>query len=179
MAGYLLPIALGAAVTVGAMAEKNPYDSAGQDGAYLVPYVGGYNVFSDNDATDGDKTVDIGGEYRFSALNYGFRPVVGGLVNFKGDVYGYGGFVVDVPLYKDRIWFIPGAAAGAFAHGDGRDLGGVLEFRTSAEIAYRFDNNQRLGVAIFHLSNAGIYDRNPGTESITVNYSIPLASLKW
>ncbi len=177
MAGYLLPIALGSSLVIGTMAEKNPYDTAGQNGAYLVPYAGGYNVFSDNDATDGDKTAVVGGEYRFGAMNYGVRPVLGALVNFKGDSYGYGGFVVDVPLYQDRLWFIPGAAVGAFAHGNGRDLGGVLEFRTSAEIAYRFDNNQRIGLAIAHLSNANIYDRNPGTETITVNYSIPVGSL--
>lgn len=177
MAGYLLPIAVGAALTTGVMAEKNPYDTKGQNEPYIVPYAGVYNVFSDNDQSDRKRTGDIGAEFRFSAWNYGFRPVIGGLVNFKGDAYGYGGFVVDVPLYKDRVWFIPGAAVGAFAHNNGRDLGGAIEFRTSAELAYRFDNNQRLGVAIFHLSNAGIYDRNPGTESITVNYSIPLSQI--
>ena len=176
---YLLPVALASATLVGVTAEKNPYDNAGQNGAYMVPYVGGYNVFSDNDITDGDKTVVVGGEYRFAAFNYGIRPVLGALVNFKGDTYGYGGFVLETPLYKDRIWFIPGAAVGAFGHGDGRDLGGALEFRTSAELAYRFDNNQRIGINIFHLSNAGIYNSNPGTEAITVTYSIPVSSLSW
>ena len=113
MPGYLLPIAIGA----GTMAKENPYLSAAQNDAYAVAYAGGYNVFADNDITDGDKTVVIGGEYRFRNLGYGFRPVIGGHGNFKGDFYGYAGFVVDVPLYQDRIWFIPGAAVGAFAHG--------------------------------------------------------------
>jgi len=174
---YLLPIAIGAALVTGTMAEKNPYDSQGQDGAYLVPYVGGFNVFSDNDVTDGERTGVVGGEYRFGAWSYGIRPTLGALVDFKGDGYAYAGFVADIPLYQDRIWFIPGAAVGAYGHHNGRDLGGVLEFRTSAELAYRFDNNQRLGLAISHLSNAGIYDENPGLESITVNYSIPLSQL--
>jgi hypothetical protein len=31
-----------------------------------------------------------------------------------------------------------------------------------------------LGVAISHLSNAGIGDRNPGTEIATLYYSLPL-----
>lgn len=174
---YLLPLAVGAALVVGTQAEQTPYSTPEQNGAYLTTYAGGYNIFSDNDITDGEKTAVVGGEYRFSALSYGIRPVLGFHANFEGDTYTYGGLVVDVPLYEDRIWFIPGAAAGAFTHGDGRDLGGVLEFRTSAEIAYRFDNNQRLGVAISHLSNANIYDNNPGTETITVNYSIPVSHL--
>ena len=50
----------------------------------------------------------------------------------------------------------------------------MLEFRTSAELAYRFDNNNRIGVAITHLSNANIYNQNPGTETITLNYSVPM-----
>ena len=28
--------------------------------------------------------------------------------------------------------------------------------------------------SISHISNAGIYDKNPGTENLTLNYSIPL-----
>jgi len=174
---YLLPVAIGAALVTGGLAEKNPYDSPEQNGAYIAPYVGGYNVFSDNDQTDGHKSAVGGLEYRFQNLGYGVRPVVGGLINTRGDAYAYAGLQMDVPLYQDRLWFIPGAAAGAFAQGDGRDLGGALEFRTSAEIAYRFDNNQRLGVAISHLSNAGIYDSNPGTEMITVHYSIPVSQI--
>ncbi|MCH7937915.1 MAG: acyloxyacyl hydrolase [Proteobacteria bacterium] len=54
------------------------------------------------------------------------------------------------------------------------DLGHEFEFRSQIEFAYRFDNRARLGVAISHSSNASIVDTNPGTETILVNYSIPL-----
>lgn len=174
---YLLPIAAGAALIMGVQGEKNPYDTAGQDGAYFVPSIGAYNVFTDNDRYNDDTEFMGGAEYRFSNMGYGVRPVIGAHANAEGDLYGYAGFVMDVPLYKDRFWFIPGAAIGAYHHEDGFDLGGALEFRTSAELAYRFDNNHRLGVAIAHISNADIYDNNPGTENITVNYSIPVSSL--
>ena len=53
----------------------------------------------------------------------------------------------------------------------------MLEFRSGIEVAWRFDNRSRLGVEFTHISNAGIYDRNPGTETLTVNYSIPLDQL--
>ena len=36
---------------------------------------------------------------------------------------------------------------------------------------------QRLGLAIHHISNAGTYDKNPGTELVTVQYSYPLDKL--
>jgi len=177
MVGYIIPAFAAAAIAIGVQAEKNPYDSAGQNGGYLVPYVGGYNVMSSdsNKFQDGPKSVMGGVEYRFSAWKYGFRPVVGALANTRGDAYAYGGFVVDVPLYKDRFWFVPGFDVGAFEHGNGRSLGGALEFRSSAELAYRFDNNHRIGIGFSHISNAKIYTKNPGTEMATVHYSIPFS----
>lgn len=54
------------------------------------------------------------------------------------------------------------------------DLGYPLEFRSAIEFAYRFDNRARLGVAVSHTSNAHLGDKNPGTEALLVNYSIPL-----
>jgi hypothetical protein len=46
------------------------------------------------------------------------------------------------------------------------------------ELAYRFDNRSRLGLAVSHYSNASIGDTNPGTETATVYYSIPLNSFR-
>ena len=54
------------------------------------------------------------------------------------------------------------------------DLGYALEFRSQLEAAYRFDDRSRLGMAIGHYSNASLGDSNPGTEFLTVYYSIPL-----
>ena len=52
-----------------------------------------------------------------------------------------------------------------------------LEFRSQAELSYIFDDKARLGVAVSHLSNAGIGDRNPGTEVLSLYYMVPLHSL--
>ena len=41
------------------------------------------------------------------------------------------------------------------------------------EIAYRFDDRSRLGVAISHYSNAGLGDTNPGTATLSLYFSIP------
>ena len=60
--------------------------------------------------------------------------------------------------------------------GDGRDLGHELEFRSSIELSYRFDDRTRLGLSFYHLSNANIGDFNPGTEVLSIVYSIPLGS---
>ena len=68
----------------------------------------------------------------------------------------------------------PSFSVGGFHEGDGKDLGGAIEFRSALELAYRFENNARLGVQVGHLSNASIYDSNPGEEFVILNYSIPV-----
>jgi len=49
--------------------------------------------------------------------------------------------------------------------------------RSQLEVAYRFDGRSRLGLSISHYSNAGLGDDNPGTESLMVNYSVPLKTV--
>ena len=67
-------------------------------------------------------------------------------------------------------------AAGYYDKCNGFDLGHELEFRSSVELSYRFDNRTRLGVSFYHMSNASIDADNPGTEVLSIVYSIPLGS---
>jgi len=54
-------------------------------------------------------------------------------------------------------------------------MGSVFQIRSGLEIAYRFDNRSRPGVIFYHFSNAGLGDDpNPGSEAISLTYSIPL-----
>jgi hypothetical protein len=85
--------------------------------------------------------------------------------------YSYGGIAFDWKLGK--FVFTPSFAAGAYRDGDGKDLGHVVEFRSAIEIAYEFENRHRLGLIFYHLSNASISDNNPGTEVLSLGYSIP------
>jgi lipid A 3-O-deacylase len=57
------------------------------------------------------------------------------------------------------------------------DLGHTVEFRSQAEIAYRFDDRSRLGLAISHYSNASLGSSNPGTETLSLYYSIPFSNI--
>ena len=41
------------------------------------------------------------------------------------------------------------------------------------DIFYRFRNNARVGVGIFHISNADSGYRNPGSETLVLKYQIP------
>jgi hypothetical protein len=54
------------------------------------------------------------------------------------------------------------------------DLGSHLEFRSGLELFYHLGKGYRLGVGVFHYSNAGVARHNPGTESVRVAFVIPL-----
>jgi hypothetical protein len=69
--------------------------------------------------------------------------------------------------------FRPGFAVSVFEHGDGKDLGGPIEFRSSLEATYRVRQHLRLGLLVYHLSNAGIYDLNPGSNSLVFVVGFP------
>ena len=101
------------------------------------------------------------------------RPSLGFFVTTDSSLYGWFGLSTDLIFWR-KLVLTPQIAVGAYNQGDGEDLGGTLEFRSGVVLAWRFDNESRLGVGVHHLSNAGIGDRNPGTESLAVFYSHPL-----
>ena len=74
-----------------------------------------------------------------------------------------------------HIVLTPSIGIGAWYRSGGLDLGSVVEFRSQLELAYRFDDGMRLGVAFSQISNAGIGDHNTGAEIATLYYSIPVA----
>ncbi|MBL8671728.1 MAG: acyloxyacyl hydrolase [Alphaproteobacteria bacterium] len=115
-------------------------------------------------------------EYRHGERYWIIKPTAGFEVALDGSFYAFGGFNID--MFIGRSWvFMPGFAVGGWADGRKIRLGHPLEFRSGAEVAYMFEDGSRLGVAIHHLSNANIGEKNPGTESFMINYSIPLRQL--
>jgi lipid A 3-O-deacylase len=114
------------------------------------------------------------GEYRFGGTLFYLRPFLGAEVSTKGSAYGYGGFGLDIALGSHWV-LTPNAAVGGFERGDGTNLGSWIEFRTGAELDYHFVDQARLGVAFHHISNAGLTQRNPGEEEMTLVYSLPLS----
>lgn len=126
----------------------------------------------------GQEDPEIGGEVHFAPRRLRFQPrclpevtpVLGGTVTGEGSIYGYFGLRSDFPM--DGRWvFTPFWGAGLHYFGGGRDLGGLLEFRSGFEIAYQLKEDERIGFSLYHLSNAGLYERNPGSESLVLSYT--------
>jgi lipid A 3-O-deacylase len=135
----------------------------------LAVGAGAYNVMRNA------KEAQLRLEYRFSyRFLHIIRPVAGALVTNKGSNFTYGGFRLDADVTRHFV-ITPEATMGYWSRGNGKDLGGHFEFKTGGELAWRFDDNSRLGFLFDHISNAGIYKKNPGVESALLVYSIPLS----
>ena len=52
-------------------------------------------------------------------------------------------------------------------------MGGTMQFRSQAEIGYRFDNNMRLTTEFSHISDAKTTRLNPGAEIIGLYLHVP------
>ena len=118
----------------------------------------------------------MGAEYRFGQTFFHFRPFIGGTLTTEIAAYGYAGLGFDVAF--GRHWVLtPNAAFGFYGRGTGTNLGSTVEFRTGAELDYRFDREGRLGITFHHDSNAGLSHRNPGEEEIGIVYALPLSRL--
>lgn len=111
-------------------------------------------------------------EYRFGRKFVVVGPALGLVANTGGGIYGYFALYADISI--GPVVLTPQLAAGGYREGDSLDLGGVFAFREALDLSYRFEDGGRLGVRIAHISNAGIYERNPGVEEAYVTYSLPL-----
>jgi len=131
--------------------------------------VGKVGVFDDEFKAD-----RVGIEYRFRPFGkWDLIPAIGYAFSENDDSFFYADLRYDYWL-NNRWVLIPSLGAGVFTNGTKLDLGNDIEFRSGLEIAYRFNTNYRIGVALFHLSNAGISNNNPGTEALVLSLSIPL-----
>lgn len=148
-----------------ALASESPYK-----GDYIGFGVGYYDVFQDND----EEAATFELNYQYEDIYYGLRPMVGVISTTDSALYGFAGFKWDLPIGTYPFIISPSFAVGAYHHGDGKDLGYGLEFRSGIEVAYEFEEGDRLGLQLSHLSNASIGDRNPGTEILQVNYNMAI-----
>ena len=74
---------------------------------------------------------------------------------------------------ENNLIFTPSFGVGFYNAGDGKKLGNNIEFRTTIEVSYQLENNNRIGFSFGHISNANIGDKNPGVEILNISYQIP------
>ncbi len=145
------------------------------DDPAFFAFSGGWFDFNRQKKESGELTV----EYRDANKFWIFKPMGGIMANSDGGGAAYAGVLVDL-YFGNRLVLTPSFAPGVYLHGASKDLGGPIEFRSQVELSYRFDDRSRLGFGISHMSNAHIYNKNPGTEILFINYAIPASTiLNW
>ncbi len=133
----------------------------------IVLGLGDYNFL------DSNQSVEYRLEWHGSEVWRNFRPLAGYMTSRDDAHYVYGGVVSDFYLTESIIFSLQ-SAIGYYEQGRGKDLGHEIEFKSAAELAWQFSNNSRLGLQIYHLSNAGIDRKNPGTEVLSISYTIQI-----
>jgi len=126
------------------------------------------------DVTDDWDAVEFRAEWHGREVYKKLRPLGGLMATSNWAHYGYAGLVADFDL-GNRFAFSPSFAPGIYVRGgSAKKLGHWIEFRSMAELSYKLDGGARYGLAIYHLSNASLDDFNPGTEVISLSYTLPL-----
>lgn len=121
-----------------------------------------------------DRGTEFRVEYRSDSHLWRIKPFVAAAATTTSQGFIGAGVLLDLYL-GERIVVTPSFGPHLYFGGNKKlDLDYPLEFRSQLEIAYRFDDRARLGVAVSHYSNASLGNTNPGTESATVYYSIPV-----
>lgn len=129
--------------------------------------VGAFNV------SKSEKQVEVGIEFRTPAPVWGLAVAAGLCATQDQSLWVFGGLRRDFSLGGG--WLVtPAFAVSLYSQGDGKDLGGPVEFRTALELGHEWANRRRLALVVYHLSNAGLYDHNPGSNSLILTYSWPL-----
>jgi hypothetical protein len=119
-----------------------------------------------------DPAFELGVQWRGAGRLWRLHPIVGAMATTDRGLNAYGGFCLDVPAGRRAV--LKGSfAPGLYAKGRGKELGRTVEFRSALEVGWRFGNGARLGIELYHLSNASFSRTNPGEESLVLVLSLP------
>jgi hypothetical protein len=164
----IIPALLGAV-----MALPSGTARAEDDPDFLTLAVGKFDIFRNR-----EEDVELRVDYRFGNKFWLFKPFLTGAYVTNNSSFIGAGVLVDI--YLGRRFVLTPQFSPTYWRGktSNLDLGHELEFRSRLELAYRFDDRSRIGISIDHSSNAGLGDGNPGVESVMLNYSMSMDTLK-
>jgi hypothetical protein len=150
--------------------EEVKADSEKKDDPAFLSVGLGYYDFNRKKETG----MEFRAEYRSDRKVLIFKPFAAISATNTSQGFVGAGILLDL-FFGRRMVITPSFAPHYYWGGNTKlDLGHSIEFRSQIEFAYRFDNRSRLGMAISHYSNASLGDTNPGTETGTIYFSLPL-----
>jgi hypothetical protein len=137
----------------------------------FLSFGGGWFDFNRKKDPGAEFRLEYRSDYKIPYIQWKPFAAVGGATTGHGFVGA--GVLWDI-YFGRRVVVTPSFAPHFYVGGDkDLDLDYPIEFRSQLEVAYRFDDRSRVGLAISHYSNASLGDTNPGTETLSVYYSVP------
>lgn len=104
-----------------------------------------------------------------------FQPTFGASITDTGDAwFGAGAKYTLSNIGGTGVFVESSLMPGLHFKSDGPDLGGNLHFRAALGVGYEFDNGATIYAAYDHRSNADTLPLNPGLETISLRFAIPL-----
>lgn len=103
-----------------------------------------------------------------------FGTAAGLSVGEKGETWVGFGATYTIPFGQTGAYAELHAMPGLYFDNGGFDLGGTVAFRSGLELGYETARGWRWALSYDHRSNAGIYDENPGVETVQIRLSVPL-----
>ena len=152
-----------------------PFALIAKDSARMSIGVGQFNFMEDGTPPHNKTSEMINFEIHSGEKLFNFvKPFIGFMGTSSYPYYAYGGFSIDGYYGKKKnILLTPSLACGFYKDGSEIKAGNPLEFYIGIDLFYRFRNNVRVGMGIFHISNADSGYRNPGSETLLLKYQIP------
>ena len=170
MRSIFLPAALAALLAVPPPCTRAAHEWFASDPPLLSLSLGAAQIF------DSPQEIFWGMEYRPAFRFCHFGPWLFFGSGKDNAFYAALGVLIHLELGHDWV-LTPSFGGGYYDAENGMDLGFDAEFRSGIELARRFRNGHRIGLAFSHLSNGSLSNRNPGTETLGLVYSFPFLSL--
>jgi len=122
---------------------------------------------------DAEKPPAFATEYRFGRKWIGLQPWLSAGWATDGATL-FGGGVTRAFALDSRWEAVLGFGPGYYDRHEGQDLGNHLEFYSFAELSCELRAGHRVLLRLGHISNGSLGDSNPGTELLTLGYSVSL-----
>ncbi len=103
-----------------------------------------------------------------------FGGAAGLSVTENGEAWVGFGATYLVPFGRSGAYAELHAMPGLYFGNGGFDLGGPIAFRSGLELGFETAQGWRMALSYDHRSNVGIYEENPGIETLKFKVSIPL-----
>ena len=127
------------------------------------------------DFTRRHETVEVGADIHFRPVAFfQIRPQAGLGITADNTYFVFAGARREFRLKKAPWLFDVSFGVTYYEKGDGKELGQELEFRSGLDFLRQLRGGGRIGLGVYHLSNAGFSEVNPGTNSVLLRWVVPV-----